>query len=164
MHANTRVILAKYVMPHITSGMRVLEVGPDFEERVNPTWETAGIDNDSRLTYHCGKYVLPITSDTFDAVVAVNVMEHVGMPWVWVQELKRVCKPGGLIALIAPANWPYHMAPVDCWRVYPDGMQSLLAWNGLAIVECRAIAAAPEDSTRFPDGVVVDTVGIGRKP
>ena len=164
MHANTRVILAKYVMPHLTPAMRVLEVGPDFDERIVPSWDTAGIDNDPRLTYRCGKYTLPILSNTYDAVVAVNVMEHVGMPWVWVIELKRVCKPGGLVALIVPANWPYHKAPVDCWRVYPDGMQSLLAWAGLDMVECRASVAVPDDPTPLLGGVVVDTVGIGRKP
>jgi len=79
MHANTRVILAKYVMPHLTPAMRVLEVGPDFDERIVPSWDTAGIDNDPRLTYRCGKYTLPILSNTYDAVVAVNVMEHVGV-------------------------------------------------------------------------------------
>ena len=48
------------------------------------------------------------------------------MPWLWVRECARVVKPGGYLILITPVSWPYHPAPVDCWRIYPEAMTTLL--------------------------------------
>ncbi len=31
-------------------------------------------------------------------------------------------------------NWPYHEAPVDCWRIYPEGMKALYEEAGLTMV------------------------------
>ena len=41
------------------------------------------------------------------------------------KEVARVVKPDGLVITIAPVSWPYHAAPIDCWRVYPAGLNAL---------------------------------------
>jgi SAM-dependent methyltransferase len=79
------------------------------------------------------EYEIPASADTFDIVMSGQVLEHVRKPWVWMKELARVCVPGGAVLTISPVNWPYHEAPVDCWRVYPEGMRALCEDAGLTV-------------------------------
>lgn len=71
-------------------------------------------------------YNWPILNDSYDVVISGQCMEHVEAPWLWVKEIERVCKPGGLICIIAPWNFVVHRYPVDCWRILPDGMEYIL--------------------------------------
>ena len=77
------------------------------------------------------EYHFPIEDNTFDVVLSGNVIEHVRKSWQWFRELARVCKPGGLVVTVAPVSWGYHEAPVDCWRIYPEGMRALHDEAGL---------------------------------
>lgn len=85
----------------------------------------------------------------FDCVVSLNTLEHVEMPWVWIQEMARILKPGGLMFIEAPNAWEFHEHPVDCWRVWPAGLRALFKYAGLETVEA------------YFEGS--DTVGIARK-
>jgi hypothetical protein len=49
-------------------------------------------------------------------------------------ELARICKTGGTIITINPVSWPYHEAPVDCWRAYPEGMKALYEDSSLDVI------------------------------
>ena len=64
-------------------------------------------------------------SDAYDIVLSGQVIEHVRKIWLWIKELARVCKVGGLVITINPVSWPYHEHPIDCWRAFPEGMQAL---------------------------------------
>ena len=65
-------------------------------------------------------------------------MEHVSRIWLWIKELERITKPGGKIILISPISWPYHEAPIDCWRIYPEGMKALINdFTNLNILLCN---------------------------
>ena len=121
-------------------------------------------------------------------ILAGNVIEHVRKPWLWLKEVCRICKPGGHVILIVPVSWPYHTAPIDCWRIYPDGMRALWEEVGLEEVKClfesRELpgyrkytpGAAPECQSKlqrwffrlagpfgFPVERAYDTIGIARK-
>jgi len=37
---------------------------------------------------------------------------------------------------INPVSWPYHEAPVDCWRIFPLGMEALAEEAGLSVELC----------------------------
>ncbi len=55
-------------------------------------------------------------NNVFDVVISTCVLEHVRY---WKQALlnmKRVCKPGGIIIMIVPHTWAYHGHPSDYWR------------------------------------------------
>ena len=106
--------------------MRVLEIGPDkfpstycslVADR-SITWDTLDLWQDARLTYSAtSEYSFPAPSDTYDIVLSGQVIEHVRKIWLWIKELTRVCKVGGLVITINPVSWPYHEHPIDCWRV-----------------------------------------------
>lgn len=84
----------------------------------------------------------------FDAVVSTQVVEHVPHPWRWIKSVAGLAKPGGLVYVCTPNTIEYHAYPVDCWRIWPDGMRPLLEEAGLTVLECYAEGR--------------DTTGIGR--
>src|SRR4030042_1554006 len=70
-------------------------------------------------------YKYPFDHNTFDVVISASTMEHVKDIYKWILELKRIVKVGGLICVVAPSHFMHHQHPVDCWRIYPDGMRFL---------------------------------------
>jgi SAM-dependent methyltransferase len=105
---------------------------------------------------------LPFADNRFDAAVANFVINHVGDPAAAIDELRRVVRPGGRIAVTI---WPYPPPPAqqlwstifdaagvhrpaDLPRVASDkdfartgaGLSELLNRSGLADVHCDTIA------------------------
>ena len=76
-------------------------------------------------------YHIQDTPDDYDVVISGQCLEHVEMPWLLVQEMARVLKPGGVCILVAPWSYEIHRFPIDCWRILPDGMRVLLHMAGL---------------------------------
>lgn len=70
-------------------------------------------------------YSYPFPDDRFDVVISGSTMEHVEAIWLWVPELVRVLRPGGMLAIVTHWQFPEHRYPVDCWRIMPDGMRYL---------------------------------------
>ena len=144
MHKNSRLLFQKYALPHFTPAQRVLEIGPDrhpstYQRIVGPTaaWDTLDFASraDVPLTYRTtGEYSFPVADGSYDVVFAAQVIEHVRKIWRWMPELARVCAPGGLVIVINPVSWHYHESPVDCWRIYPEGMRALCDDAGLEVV------------------------------
>jgi SAM-dependent methyltransferase len=138
------MLFEKYAVPVFDDGATVLELGPDgkpstfqkLTEARQLNWETIEISN-SRCdpTYLISDpYQFPIEDNRYDIVISANVIEHVPYVWRWMKEVSRVCKTGGLVITINPVTWPFHEGPVDCWRIYPDGMKALSDDAGMDIV------------------------------
>jgi SAM-dependent methyltransferase len=146
MHLNSKLIFDKYAKPLFKPGMKVLEIGPDafpstYQTSVGDssiTWDTADFASSiyytTKATYPLtDEYQFPIPTGEYDVVLSAQVIEHVRKCWVWIKEVARVCKPGGLVVTINPISWPYHEAPVDCWRIYPEAMKALYEEAGLQV-------------------------------
>ena len=56
---------------------------------------------------------IPLESDSLDAVMCSEVLEHVESPEQSIQELVRVLKPGGVMALSVPRYLP----ELICWKL-----------------------------------------------
>ena len=198
MHANSRLLFLKYARPLIKRGHRVLEIGPDgfpstyrsLTDEPSLTWHTLDIYNNAQLTYsNSSEYSFPIPDNSYDIVVSGQVIEHVKRPWRWVPELARVTKPGGLVITINPVSWIYHEAPVDCWRIYPEGMRALYEDASLTVLTCVWESLETPNYRKYQPGISLedqtarrrvlsrilgrlgfaverayDTVTIGRKP
>lgn len=149
MHGNTILLFRKHAKSYFKPGMRVLEIGADpgltlAKDVGDPSikWESVDIAPAPHIAYIANnEYSFPIADDSFDIVIAANVMEHVRKIWTWARELTRVCKPGGLVITINPVSWPYHEYPIDCWRAYPEGMKALYDEAGLEVLlsSCESI-------------------------
>jgi SAM-dependent methyltransferase len=71
---------------------------------------------------------LPFSADTFDCIVASEVLEHVWADTAAIAELVRVLRPGGRMAVTVPTRWPervswalnheYHDQPGGHIRIY----------------------------------------------
>jgi SAM-dependent methyltransferase len=72
----------------------------------------------------------PLPDDGFDLVISGSTMEHVQAIWLWVPELARVLRPGGMLAILTHWCFGEHRFPVDCWRIMPDGMRCLFDLTG----------------------------------
>ena len=152
MHLNSRLLFAKYAPQHFRPGMRILEIGPDgfpstYRQLVQVpdlTWETIDLFDDPRLTHRAvGEYDFGLPTGQYDLILSGQVIEHVRKTWRWMTEVARVCKPGGTVITVNPVTWGYHEAPIDCWRIYPEGMLSLYDEAGLEVQHCTAESLEP---------------------
>jgi SAM-dependent methyltransferase len=142
MHVNSRLLFAKYAVPYFDPSKRVLEIGPSGIPSVYKmavggragVWDTLEVKEGPQFTYGgVMDYSYPITDETYDIVVSGQVLEHVKKIWVWIKEVARLCKTGGIVIIISPVGYPYH-GPVDCWRVFPEGMEALYEEAGLEVI------------------------------
>jgi len=141
MHPNSLLLFRRDAMPYFKDGLRVLEIGPSFPSPFQREvagralqWETLDIYESPNLTYSTtDPYHFPIPDETFDIVFSAQVIEHVGSIWRWIPEVARITKVGGRVITINPVNWGFHEHPVDCWRIYPDGMRALYGDAGLEV-------------------------------
>jgi len=163
MHLNSKLLFEKYAQPYFKNCENVLEIGPDdypsstYKKIINNNkikWETLDIINNDKLTYKSSdNYHFPIKKNKFDIVLSGQVIEHVPKIWTWIKEVTRVCKIGGYVITIAPVSWTYHEAPVDCWRVYPEGMMALYEEAGLEMKFCKTESLEDTGKRRIIPGV-----------
>ena len=113
---------AGYLLRQLRPGMRILDIGcgpgsisMGFAQRVQPgkvigidnagaalTAARAGADqqNISNVSFQVGDaYDLSFSDDSFDVVHAHQVLQHLTDPVAALREMRRVCKPGGLVAI-----------------------------------------------------------------
>lgn len=165
MHKNSKLLFDKYARRFFGPESSVLEIGPDkhpstYGERIDfatGSWDTLDVVDrpDVPLTYVANsEYSFPIADNTYDIIFSGQVIEHVRKIWRWMPELARVCRPGGLVITINPVSWHYHEAPVDCWRIYPEGMTALCEDAGLEMVLSRFESVEMEKFRRIVPGVV----------
>jgi SAM-dependent methyltransferase len=158
-------IVKKYLDP--TKKLNILDVGSlDVHNPVKkltfgryldkpPLWNYTGLDlvpgrNVDVVSEEPYRY--PFAEGEFDVVVSGSTLEHVFDTHRFIKELARISND--LIIVIAPNTHVEHRYPVDCWRVFPDGMTFLLG----EIAELNII-----DVYRGGGKEQSSTVGIAKK-
>jgi SAM-dependent methyltransferase len=157
---------AAYLLPHLRPGLSVLDVGcgpgtitVDLAARVAPGRVTAVEKTDDALDLartEAGRrgqsnidfvtsdvHALDLPDDTFDIVHAHQVLQHVADPVQALREMRRVCKPGGIVAArdsdYSGFSWFPQLPPLDRWMTLysaaaranggePDAGRRLLSW------------------------------------
>lgn len=74
--------------------------GLDFSVKAVEGARAAMPDGD--FIQHVIEQSLPYESATFDVVLCTDVLEHLEFPKTVVAELVRICRPGGLVAIVVP--------------------------------------------------------------
>ena len=75
---------------------------------------------------------LPFADESFDGVVASNLLEHVAVPANVIQEVRRVCKVGGRIYVDFTSVHPYHGFPHHYFNATETGLDWLMREVGAA--------------------------------
>jgi SAM-dependent methyltransferase len=107
---------------------------------------------------------LPYPDDHFDAVVAVEVIEHIEDQFAFVRELARVAKPGGLVILTTPnvlnvnsrvrtllTGFPLLFDPLPHSRRDPRGLAGHIHPVSPYFLAYAALRAGLESPTFHPD-------------
>jgi len=107
----------------------VLEVGSgysSYKKHIPYTkYLTLDIDKESKPDICCDIHNIKWGSDYFDAVIAIEVLEHLLHPEEAVNEIWRVLKPGGICILSTRFIYPYHPGPKDYYRFTWDSLTHL---------------------------------------
>jgi SAM-dependent methyltransferase len=163
-------------LPYLRSDLHVLDVGCgpgtitiDFAPRV-AEGTVVGVDSSSdvleaargaaeqvsNVRFEAGDvYGLEYADDSFDVVHAHQLLQHLADPVAALREMRRVCKPGGVIAVRDADYASFAWAPLDArldeWLALyrsvaranggePDAGRHLLGWAHAA--GCRNVDAS----------------------
>ena len=77
-----------------------------------------------------------IPSASADGVLVISVLHHCRKPWIVVQELHRMLKPGGVIYANIPFMFPFHVDPDDT-----TGASATTGWTCSSSSSTRSRAA-----------------------
>lgn len=102
-------------------------IGMDIE---NPGHDHKNEDID---VYYDGT-TFPFEDNTFDGVLANQVLEHVFNPDEFLQQINRVLKAKGRLLLTVPFIWDEHEQPYDYGRYSSFGLKALLEKNGFTVI------------------------------
>lgn len=132
--ARTAENSAAYLIPRLTPDLEILDVGcgpgsitVDLADRVAPgrvvgidrsddvlggaRERAVGVDN---VLFEVGDvYALAFGDDSFDVVHAHQVLQHLSAPVAALREMRRVCRPGGTIAVRDADYGAFVWAPSD---------------------------------------------------
>lgn len=163
----TAVNSAGYLLPLLRPGMRLLDVGcgpatitidlasvvaPGAVVGVEPSAEVLQIARSNAvqagapdaLSFEQGDvYRLPFENDSFDVVHAHQVLQHLSDPVAALVEMRRVCVPGGIVAVrdadYGAMAWFPAVAGLQRWQqvyrdtakaggYFPDAGRMLRSW------------------------------------
>ena len=83
-----------------------------------------------------------IPDQSADCVVSMCVLEHCAKPWLVMDEIFRILKPGGKIFIGVPFMFPFHADPIDNYRVSFKGIDILCErFNKIESGFCRGPAS-----------------------
>ena len=69
--------------------------------------------------------VMPLKDNSIDSIIMTEVLEHIPIPDLLIQECKRVLKNGGVVVGSTRFIYPQHGAPNDYYRFTEDSITML---------------------------------------
>ncbi len=118
----------------VGEGAVVLDVAPQDHAGIRPflpssvRLETLDLDESSGATYigDITQHNAAVPDQRFDCIVCTEVLEHTLQPFDAVAEMRRMLRPGGILAITVPFNFRVHGPLPDCWRFTEHGLRALL--------------------------------------
>jgi hypothetical protein len=137
MHETSMERMKEFVEKYldVNKKLRILDVGSydvngTYKDLFdNPNWKYTGLDIEKGPNVDVvtkGVYDWDL-NEKFNVVISGQCIEHVEDLKEWSKEFNKILKENGLVCVIGPNNYfGEHRYPVDCWRIFPDGMKFLL--------------------------------------
>lgn len=82
------------------------------------------IRSDVPIDFRSSAFDLPVATSSVEAVLALEVLEHVTDPARVLSETARVLTPGGIVMVSVPSSVPRHDSH-DYWRFTAEGLREL---------------------------------------
>ena len=142
------------------------DVNGTYKPLMNPLWKYIGVDItegrnvDVVMPNH---NTIPITKDSVDILISGQCLEHVQRPWLLFQEIYRIVKNSGVILIVCPAKYHLHNDPKDYWRIYPDGLQTLIEDVGFKTINVYTNPKDGLSEQNYNNPHIVDCWGIAVK-
>jgi SAM-dependent methyltransferase len=130
----------------VAPGARVADIGAgdapyrelfEHTDYVTVDWEASPHEGAHEASVIASADDIPLPSESFDAVMLTQVLEHVPRPAEVLRELHRLLRPEGRLFLTAPLVWEEHEAPHDYYRYTRYGLAHLLSEAGFAEVDVQ---------------------------
>ncbi len=86
---------------------------------------------------------LPYATDSYNAVVVCNVLEHIFNYQFLVGEMHRVLKKDGILVGYVPFFFQYHPDPHDYFRYTGEALQKILTTAGFSSIDVKKIGRGP---------------------
>ena len=156
-----RTVARRFLSPDLRL---ILDVAPQDHAGARPHFpaevrvETLDINPAAGSTYtgDICRFNPHIPSCRYDLIICTEVLEHTLQPFDAVGEIRRMLRPGGVLALSAPFNFRIHGPLPDCWRFTIHGVRMLLRdFEGVEIGELQ---------TPGRDLMPIHYTAIARKP
>ncbi|CAA0096307.1 Uncharacterised protein [Starkeya nomas] len=89
----------------------------------------------------------PIADASLDGIGCFAVLEHVPEPWIVVQEMRRMLKPGGKVWIDWPFLQPVHGYPSHYFNTTREGLVSIFKNAGFTVDIARTLRNQTPDHT-----------------
>ena len=82
-------------------------------------------------------------ADNFDVVLSTQVLEHCPSPDIYLEECRRVLRPGGRLILSTHGLFEEHGCPYDFQRWTEDGLKRLVEAHRLRVSSIKRVTSGP---------------------
>jgi SAM-dependent methyltransferase len=103
-----------------------------------------GLDIDSAIDYNNIKpdfywdgINMPFENETFDVVISTEVIEHIFNLDIYLNEVKRILKPGGVFFFTVPFLMSLHEVPHDYYRYTPYSLEIIFKRAGFSDIKIK---------------------------
>lgn len=87
---------------------------------------------------------IPIEDNSFDTILATDVLEHIANPELCIHEIERLLKPRGKLILAVPFLYKIHEPPHDYYRYTEYILKKFMDSCGLKILILEPYGGLPE--------------------
>lgn len=139
------VVAYRYAAGHV-KGLEILDAGSGegygADILAASAADVVGVDLDERMVHHSGRryprarfeqadlLALPFPDSSFDAVVSLQVIEHLTVPREFISECTRVLRPGGRLIVSTPNRLTFSKRgtrnPFHTYEFAPDDLRTVL--------------------------------------
>lgn len=110
-------------------GGRILDIGsmaaPHKSKLKHINWISLDISTKHKPNIVGDAHYLPLQNESFDVVLATEVLEHCQYPQIVINDIQRVLKNDGICILSTRFVYPFHPCPKDYFRFTADSLNFL---------------------------------------